>query len=68
MPSECADDVIALSLQVKTEKMVPTVEDLPRGPLDVYRKKASFNWKEMLLFLEGEEICAMKVTFLNSGV
>ncbi|XP_029382077.1 peroxisomal acyl-coenzyme A oxidase 3 isoform X3 [Echeneis naucrates] len=36
------------------------VADLPSGPLDIYRKKASFNWKEMLLFLDGEEILAFK--------
>uniref|UniRef100_A0A667ZVK8 Acyl-coenzyme A oxidase n=1 Tax=Myripristis murdjan TaxID=586833 RepID=A0A667ZVK8_9TELE len=30
------------------------------GPLDLYRKKASFNWKEMLLFIEGEDILAFK--------
>lgn len=44
----------------KTKKMDQAIEDLPAGPLDVYRKKASFNWKDMLLFLEGEEICALK--------
>ncbi|XP_068163891.1 peroxisomal acyl-coenzyme A oxidase 3 [Antennarius striatus] len=31
------------------------VPDLPTGPLDSYRRKASFNWKEMLKFIEGEE-------------
>ncbi|XP_023279541.1 peroxisomal acyl-coenzyme A oxidase 3 [Seriola lalandi dorsalis] len=36
------------------------VADLPSGPLDIYRKKASFNWKDMLLFLDGEEILAFK--------
>uniref|UniRef100_UPI0037E821AC peroxisomal acyl-coenzyme A oxidase 3 n=1 Tax=Semicossyphus pulcher TaxID=241346 RepID=UPI0037E821AC len=36
------------------------IPDLPSGPLDVYRKKASFNWKEMLLLLEGEEMLAYK--------
>ncbi|XP_056298630.1 peroxisomal acyl-coenzyme A oxidase 3 isoform X1 [Pseudoliparis swirei] len=36
------------------------VADLPRGPLDLYRHKASFNWKDMLLFLEGEDIMAFK--------
>lgn len=38
------------------------VPDLPSGPLDIYRKKASFNWKDMLYFLEGEEIIAFRVT------
>uniref|UniRef100_A0A665WS22 Acyl-coenzyme A oxidase n=1 Tax=Echeneis naucrates TaxID=173247 RepID=A0A665WS22_ECHNA len=37
-----------------------SLADLPSGPLDIYRKKASFNWKEMLLFLDGEEILAFK--------
>ncbi|KAJ3585758.1 hypothetical protein NHX12_014477 [Muraenolepis orangiensis] len=31
------------------------VPDLPRGPLDMYRERASFNWKEMVVFVEGEE-------------
>lgn len=35
--------------------------EFPSGPLDIYRKKASFNWKEMLNFLEGEDIQAFKV-------
>lgn len=35
--------------------------ELPSGPLDVYRKRASFNWKGMLRFMEGEEIIALKV-------
>lgn len=37
------------------------VADLPSGPLDIYRKKASFNWKDMLHFIEGEEIQVFKV-------
>ncbi|TKS92524.1 Peroxisomal acyl-coenzyme A oxidase 3 [Collichthys lucidus] len=36
------------------------IADLPRGPLDIYRKKASFNWKEMLHFIEGEETLVFK--------
>lgn len=40
--------------------MAYEVADLPSGPLDVYRKKSSFNWKDMLFFLEGEEIVAFK--------
>lgn len=38
------------------------VADLPSGPLDVYRKKASFNWKDMVLFIDGEESYLFKVT------
>ncbi|KAK5848676.1 hypothetical protein PBY51_006270 [Eleginops maclovinus] len=40
--------------------MAHEVADLPSGPLDLYRKKSSFNWKDMLLFLEGEENVAFK--------
>ncbi|XP_077445813.1 peroxisomal acyl-coenzyme A oxidase 3 isoform X1 [Stigmatopora argus] len=36
------------------------VADLPGGPLDIYRQKASFPWKDMLVFLEGEEVMALK--------
>ncbi|NXC08227.1 ACOX3 oxidase, partial [Orthonyx spaldingii] len=34
--------------------------DLPRGPLSRYRKKASFNWKEMAVFIDGEDIIQLK--------
>ncbi|KAJ6668431.1 hypothetical protein lerEdw1_011913 [Lerista edwardsae] len=34
--------------------------DLPSGPLCAYRKNASFNWKEMALFIDGEEIIQFK--------
>ncbi|KAK5876183.1 hypothetical protein CesoFtcFv8_027179 [Champsocephalus esox] len=40
--------------------MAHEVAELPSGPLDVYRKASSFNWKDMLVFLEGEEIVAFK--------
>ncbi|XP_041840772.1 peroxisomal acyl-coenzyme A oxidase 3 [Melanotaenia boesemani] len=36
------------------------VADFPSGPLDEYRKKASFNWKDMLRFIDGEEIIQFK--------
>uniref|UniRef100_A0A8C5LPX6 Acyl-coenzyme A oxidase n=1 Tax=Leptobrachium leishanense TaxID=445787 RepID=A0A8C5LPX6_9ANUR len=34
--------------------------DLPRGPLDEYRKKSSFNWKEMAVFLDDEDVARFK--------
>ncbi|XP_062494739.1 peroxisomal acyl-coenzyme A oxidase 3 isoform X1 [Pezoporus occidentalis] len=34
--------------------------DLPKGPLCRYRRKASFNWKEMAVFLDGEDIIQLK--------
>ncbi|XP_033230589.1 peroxisomal acyl-coenzyme A oxidase 3-like [Belonocnema kinseyi] len=32
-----------------------SIRDLPKGPLDLYRKRASFNWKSFKVHLEGEE-------------
>ncbi|XP_033628158.1 peroxisomal acyl-coenzyme A oxidase 3-like [Asterias rubens] len=33
---------------------------MPTGPLDVYRKKASFNWKHLKLLMEGEDAIRFK--------
>lgn len=44
-------------------KNLTFLKDFPPGPLDAYRKDASFNWKEMALFLEGEDILRFKVKF-----
>uniref|UniRef100_A0A9J7YP38 Acyl-coenzyme A oxidase n=1 Tax=Cyprinus carpio carpio TaxID=630221 RepID=A0A9J7YP38_CYPCA len=44
----------------KTELKSIGIPDIPSGPLDIYRKKASFSWKQMLQFLEGDEIIAFK--------
>ncbi|XP_070572098.1 peroxisomal acyl-coenzyme A oxidase 3-like [Ptychodera flava] len=43
--------------EIPERKIVDEViPDLPRGPLDLYRQKASFDWKAMTMFLEGEDI------------
>lgn len=60
---ECAHNIIVFYLQVETKKMDHEIEDLPHGPLDIYRKKASFNWKDMIRFLDGDEIYALRVVF-----
>ncbi|GAB6023199.1 acyl-Coenzyme A oxidase [Chamberlinius hualienensis] len=39
-------------LEYASKNIIP---DLPSGPLDMYRKKASFNWKRMKYILEGKE-------------
>ncbi|XP_053422539.1 peroxisomal acyl-coenzyme A oxidase 3 isoform X2 [Nycticebus coucang] len=54
--------------------MTPTVEgspdarlpDLPRGPLHAYRARASFSWKELALFWEGEDILHFKKTIFSA--
>lgn len=41
-------------------KALDLLPDFPPGPLDQYRKKASFNYKKMALFLDGEDILKYK--------
>uniref|UniRef100_A0A8C1ZJB7 Acyl-coenzyme A oxidase n=1 Tax=Cyprinus carpio TaxID=7962 RepID=A0A8C1ZJB7_CYPCA len=48
------------SAPLSSKKMDEGIPDIPSGPLDIYRKKASFSWKQMLRFLEGDEIIAFK--------
>uniref|UniRef100_A0A663DK26 Acyl-coenzyme A oxidase n=1 Tax=Aquila chrysaetos chrysaetos TaxID=223781 RepID=A0A663DK26_AQUCH len=43
--------------QSSWETLLP---DFPKGPLCKYRKKASFNWKEMAVLLDGEDIIQLK--------
>jgi len=44
---------------VKEKRTMSTVsnliKDLPKGPLDAYRKRATFDWKLFKLSLEGED-------------
>lgn len=37
------------------------IMDLPSGPLDVYRKRATFDWKSFKLALEGEDSIKFQV-------
>lgn len=37
------------------------LDDLPPGPLDEYRRQASFNWKDMRLTIENEKHLKLKV-------
>lgn len=38
------------------------LEDFPSGPLDVYRKLATFDWKKLRLLIEGDEVLKVKVS------
>ncbi|XP_076992412.1 peroxisomal acyl-coenzyme A oxidase 3 [Tamandua tetradactyla] len=40
--------------------------DLPSGPLQAYRARASFSWKELLLFLEGEDMLRFKQNIFSA--
>ncbi|XP_012579511.1 PREDICTED: peroxisomal acyl-coenzyme A oxidase 3 [Condylura cristata] len=54
--------------------MVPTSEgsldtvlpDLPPGPLQACRARASFSWRELALFLEGEDLLRFKHTVFRA--
>ncbi|XP_066135047.1 peroxisomal acyl-coenzyme A oxidase 3 isoform X2 [Saccopteryx bilineata] len=67
-------DPACLSGAGRRHAMAPTQEgsrdtllpDFPRGPLDVYRARASFNWKELALFLEGEDMLRFKKTIFSA--
>ena len=37
------------------------IEDLPSGPLDVYRKQAQFDWKQLKLVFEDPDFLKVKV-------
>nr|CAD7440118.1 unnamed protein product [Timema bartmani] len=41
-----------------TNELLP---DFPPGPLDVYRKQATFDWRKMRIFVETEDILKFKV-------
>lgn len=40
------------------------IHNLPKGPLEEYRKRASFNWKSLKLHLEGEDFVQSQVLLL----
>ncbi|XP_060511488.2 peroxisomal acyl-coenzyme A oxidase 3 isoform X3 [Panthera onca] len=40
--------------------------DLPGGPLQAYRARASFCWKELALFLEGEDMLRLKKSIFSA--
>lgn len=41
--------------------MSDILKDFEPGPLDVYRKRATIDWKKMKVFIETEEILRFKV-------
>ncbi|XP_065770099.1 peroxisomal acyl-coenzyme A oxidase 3 isoform X2 [Muntiacus reevesi] len=44
----------------------PVLPDPPRGPLHVARARASFPWKELALFWEGEDVLRFKKTIFSA--
>ena len=51
-------------------KMTHLIHDVAKGPLDVYRKQATFYWKSMKLHFDGIESIRfqVKITFLMFNV
>ncbi|EPQ20408.1 Peroxisomal acyl-coenzyme A oxidase 3 [Myotis brandtii] len=54
---------MAPNVEGSEEALLP---DLPRGPLHAYRARASFNWKELALFLEGEDMLRLKKSIFSA--
>ncbi|KAM9677745.1 peroxisomal acyl-coenzyme A oxidase 3 isoform 1-T1 [Trichechus inunguis] len=54
---------MAPTLEGRDDALLP---DFPKGPLQAYRARASFSWKELLLFLEGEETVRFKRTVFSA--
>lgn len=43
-----------------TEAVTDVLKEWPSGPLDRYRSKSSFDWKQMKLLVEGEDVIRFK--------
>lgn len=41
--------------------MAELLKDFKTGPLDIYRKKASFDWKKLKVVLDSEDVIRYEV-------
>ena len=61
---------VETTVENMTEESVLPLEEIlkpfPPGPLSPYRESASFDWRTMKLFLEGEDLLRFKVTILTN--
>lgn len=48
--------------RLRDSRVDELIADLPKGPLDLYRNRASFDWKEMKFLMEGEDALEYKVS------
>lgn len=53
------------SLEI-TSEIMELLPDFPSGPLDEYRRRATFDWRKMKLLLEGEEIIKFKMRIMKT--
>lgn len=44
------------------------LKDFESGPLDVYRKRSTINWKKMRVFVESEDILRYKVCNIKATI
>ncbi|ELK06544.1 Peroxisomal acyl-coenzyme A oxidase 3 [Pteropus alecto] len=54
---------MAPPLEGGTDALFP---DVPRGPLHAFRARASFSWKELALFWDGEDVLRLKKTIFSA--
>lgn len=50
--------------QVTDEQLKQYLPDLPKGPLDNYRKRASFDWRRMKLVYDNLNTLKLKVSLI----
>lgn len=62
--SFCADQLNEMELELDNDTSF--IPDLPSGPLDPYRKKATFDWKKLRLVFEEVNLLRVKVYTLNA--
>lgn len=49
----------------KEQQLRELLPDWPQGPLTEYRKKATFDWRQMRIMLEGEDVVTFKAKMWN---
>ncbi|RWS29186.1 Peroxisomal acyl-coenzyme A oxidase 3-like protein [Leptotrombidium deliense] len=57
---------MAMSTESRLNNEFDYIPDWPAGPLDEWRKKGTFNWKQMRVLLEGEDIVRFKLKVFST--
>lgn len=56
--------IFAFSQRIFASIMSANNQDFPAGPLDRYRKRASFNWRQMKSFFYSQDIQDFEVSIV----
>ena len=59
-------DPVSTNGRLQVPSLDEILRDYPPGPLDRYRKAASFDHKKMMLFVEGESVLLFKVIYTRT--